>query len=588
MKAYNCTPYLSACALRRLLTVLFLAVCVCDQSQSQVYVMGQAAGINGSTVAALNGTTITTCGGTFTDPGGAGSNYGNSQDFTLTFTSGTTAPITFDFGTTFNTQATNDILRIYDGPNTSARLLYTVSGVHNGASNKVGQLSSTGNSLTFRFTSNGSTNNAGWTASIQCSPAETYGDACVGGLAGMFLFKEDFEPVSPPVNYNIGPPLAASLTGYTYKNIPDTTVGYMINDSEYGIVKNAIYGGGNMPRAWANFKDHTSGNGYMMLINANYDPDTVYNKTVAGLTGNTTYFVSAYIHTASASISITNCTGSNPSFGNIKNANIDFKILNMSDVLVAINSTGNIQPVDPDPANWRLYNTFYTTGPGETSFKFQITNRASGGCGNDFAIDDIEVRACPSGAAHVLPSKLGNFTVAPVEDRYVFLEWITIEEKDSHSFIIERSRDGVKWETLRVISAGGNSAVMRSYNEHDFNPYEGISYYRLKQTDKDGKSSYSDVKKVNFNGIRNNTALISAGPNPFINNMKVTVKLANSEQVSIELCDLMGKTIYTRTYSGVAGTNNFSIDNIPSVASGVYTMVVKHSGVTDRIKVMKQ
>ena len=372
---------------------------------ADTYVMGQPAGTNGSTASALNSTTVTTCNATFTDAGGLSADYSPNQDYTLTFQSGNGGPVTFDFGSSFSTAANHAYLEVYDGPTTASRLLYKISGVHNGANNKVGQLSSTGSAMTFHFVSdNSGGTSSGWSASVVCSPAQTTASGCSGGLTSLYTFNEDFSPIVPPLNYNIGPAINSSLTNYVYKNITDTNnTSYMTNDGEYAIVSNGIYGGAKKtPRAWLNFTDHTTGNGYMMLINANYNPDTVYKKTLTGLSPNTVYFVTAWVHTASSAASITSCTSASPSFGNIKNANIDFKIFNTSDSLVAINSTGNIQPVDPDPVGWRQYNTYYKTGAGETSFKFQISNRASGGCGNDFAIDDIQVRQCPSNAVLLL------------------------------------------------------------------------------------------------------------------------------------------------------------------------------------------
>jgi gliding motility-associated-like protein len=105
---------------------------------------------------------ITTCTGTFVDGGGAGSNYANNSDYTVTFCSGSSQFIHFDFSV-LNTEEDYDFLTVYDGNSTSAPMLADNNG-------NVGVVSyeSTGSCLTFRFTSDGTTKKAGWVAAISC------------------------------------------------------------------------------------------------------------------------------------------------------------------------------------------------------------------------------------------------------------------------------------------------------------------------------------------------------------------------------------------------------------------------------------
>ncbi len=57
-------------------------------------------------------------------------------------------------------------------------------------------------------------------------------------------------------------------------------------------------------------------------------------------------------------------------------------------------------------------------------------------------------------------------------------------------------------QTLRKVidvPGAGNSTTLRDYAETDYQPYTGTSYYRLKQTDKNGVFTYSSIVPVNFN-----------------------------------------------------------------------------------------
>jgi gliding motility-associated-like protein len=107
------------------------------------------------------------CGGNLVDSGGIGGNYSNNENVSTTVnpvTPGDLVTVTF---TAFNTQAGSDILRIYDGPDTTFPLLATLSGTTLPPSFTA---SSVSGALTFVFTSNATTVAAGYVANITCGP----------------------------------------------------------------------------------------------------------------------------------------------------------------------------------------------------------------------------------------------------------------------------------------------------------------------------------------------------------------------------------------------------------------------------------
>lgn len=113
----------------------------------------------------MSNTTVTTCSGTFYDSGGASGNYGSTQNLVMTFCPGTTgANLVFNF-TTFNTESSYDVLKVFAGTGTGGALLFSGSG---------SQLNGTvvhgdqGQCITFQFTSDGSVQNSGWSATISC------------------------------------------------------------------------------------------------------------------------------------------------------------------------------------------------------------------------------------------------------------------------------------------------------------------------------------------------------------------------------------------------------------------------------------
>ena len=90
----------------------------------------------------------------------------------------------------------------------------------------------------------------------------------------------------------------------------------------------------------------------------------------------------------------------------------------------------------------------------------------------------------------ILPIELGAFEGVK-DGRRNKLEWITTTEHNNSYFALERSTDGVYWETIEIINGNGNSTEMIYYEAYDDNFEETINYYRLNQFDFDGNNKTS-------------------------------------------------------------------------------------------------
>jgi hypothetical protein len=116
---------------------------------------------------------------------------------------------------------------------------------------------------------------------------------------------------------------------------------------------------------------------------------------------------------------------------------------------------------------------------------------------------------CVAAISGTLPIELLSFT-ASVQNSDVELNWITTSENNNDYFNIERSVDALNFTSIGAINGAGNSAEMISYSSVDHRPFNGVSYYRLVQTDYDGKTSYSNIVAVEFNEYS-----LAIYPNPF-------------------------------------------------------------------------
>lgn len=99
---------------------------------------------------------ISTCSGNFFDSGGSGGNYGNGQNFTVTFCSSTPGQQIFLNFSAFNIESGFDFLSIYNGANTAAPLIGTFTGT-----TSPGTVNSTNGCLTVVFTTDGSVTASG-------------------------------------------------------------------------------------------------------------------------------------------------------------------------------------------------------------------------------------------------------------------------------------------------------------------------------------------------------------------------------------------------------------------------------------------
>ena len=105
----------------------------------------------------------TNCSGTFTDTGGILGGYTNNENYTYTISPTGASSVTLSFSA-FNIENNYDFIRIYDGPTTASTLLGTYTNT-----NTPPNITSSGGSLTIKFTSDNATMRSGWVANWTCT-----------------------------------------------------------------------------------------------------------------------------------------------------------------------------------------------------------------------------------------------------------------------------------------------------------------------------------------------------------------------------------------------------------------------------------
>jgi len=246
-------------------------------------------------------------------------------------------------------------------------------------------------------------------------------------------------------------------------------------------------------------------------------------------------------------INRTNASGTNtPATGLSGNQTIQV-FFGANDIVTNGGTLTIVKTVYTAPGTW--INIGGVGGPSSngTDLTGSITSTSSPTAFNSFSTFAL---ADQIGGGNVLPIELLYFKALP-DNNVVDLQWATSTESNNSYFTVEKSRDGVNFVTVEkvpTLAPDGNSAVQLDYTAQDPNPYSGVSYYRLVQTDLNGNEKYSSVVSVDFL----QTQAVSVYPNPVRNVLNVTGLNVNVTSMQVQWFDLSGKLLSQGT-TAVAG-----------------------------------
>lgn len=266
-----------------------------------------------------------------------------------------------------------------------------------------------------------------------------YGQAqCTGSLGANLFEQGDFGSGSRGI-LSEDPKIAP---GYSYEFLGPPS------DGEY-MITNDVNSWSSVYDTWLRIRDNsTDPFGYMMVVNASFEPGLFYEEEITDICENTQFeFTADIINMIRTGVS----DHSDP--------NVAFLI----DDLVVL-QTGDI----PKDERWHTYSFSFTTVPGQSTVKLSLRNNAPGGTGNDLALDNITFRACGP------PSKVtsNTTTVACLEDFPMNLTaQIDGAEDPSNYYTWEYTNsDNPDWQTI----AGANSSQLTLDS-----PQDGAYNYRF-------------------------------------------------------------------------------------------------------------
>lgn len=158
------------------------------------------------------------------------------------------------------------------------------------------------------------------------------------------------------------------------------------------------------------------------------------------------------------------------------------------------------------------------------------------------------------------------------EGLHNLLEWETATERDNDYFTLERSADGTNFTFLAEVDGAGNSNSILDYHSYDFNPFTGVTYYRLKQTDFNGEFTYSNIIAL-YNQL-DQIKVSDIYPNPSSGNSNFDFYSPVNGHITIKIYDKTGRLVLDETKSIYSGNNLINLE-IENIARGVYSVEVK-------------
>ena len=185
-----------------------------------------------------------------------------------------------------------------------------------------------------------------------------------------------------------------------------------------------------------------------------------------------------------------------------------------------------------------------------------------------------------------LPVVLTRFE-AVRQGGHALLSWATASEHNSQGFAVQVSADGREFRTAGFVpSASPESSQPRSYRFVDeTGGPAGRRYYRLQQTDLDGKTSFSPVRVLSFGDL---AATFSASPNPFANELWLTTQATAAGRATLSLRDATGRTVYSQPLDVPAGPAKVSISGLSHLPKGLYMLHLDLGGLTQHLKLVKE
>lgn len=211
------------------------------------------------------------------------------------------------------------------------------------------------------------------------------------------------------------------------------------------------------------------------------------------------------------------------------------------------------------------------------NYSIKITQVNTGG---SIAIDGVVIDCI------TLPIELVAFEGEVLKEGNL-LKWVTASELNNDFYTLQRSFDGTSFENIQIVDGAGTTSATSTYSYLDRTAPNGISYYRLQQTDLDGSTTTSKVIALQRGESEGGFDIISVTPLGDYQHTAVGFQVPNEGEIEVKIFDVTGRQIYNSNMEAMGGFNSLQI-NMSKYSQGVYLLQLKYGEELRTVKIMKQ
>ncbi len=209
-----------------------------------------------------------------------------------------------------------------------------------------------------------------------------------------------------------------------------------------------------------------------------------------------------------------------------------------------------------------------------------------GSCSGNNTGDDANTTNGTVFCNRSLPIQKFELNAVTNENNTNKLLWMTLNEINTLEFEIQRKYSNEEtWMAIGKTPAAGQSSKELSYQYNDLTYVNRDKiYYRIKQIDVNGQSNYTDIKSIDLK--RNSQVKLDGYPNPVKNFYHLTIIGAKDDKVSIDVYDILGRSVSRKTLSIVKGSNYHDL-NMGTYTPGTYIVRVSSAEINESMTVVK-
>lgn len=169
------------------------------------------------------------------------------------------------------------------------------------------------------------------------------------------------------------------------------------------------------------------------------------------------------------------------------------------------------------------------------------------------------------------------------------LRWATATEKDNAYFAVESSTDGKVFAEIGRVAGRGSSSQAQTYewtDPHLAQYTAAVVYYRLRQQDANGGTSYSPVRAM---ALRPADGLfLQAYPNPAAHQFSVLMNVSQAGPATLKLLDTNGRLVMQRTLLLVPGSTTLALDETNELRPGLYTVQLQQGAQRHMLRLVRE